>query len=347
MLTALGIETSCDDCSVSVVREDGEAVFLSQKNQDHIHKKFGGIVPELAGRHHGDVLLPLIDQALQAVPLSDIDVICVSNRPGLLGSLLVGCVTAKILSLVWGKPLVGVNHIEAHALSPLLFEKTESAVFFKYPALSLVVSGGHSCVFYMKDLGSSELAAETRDDSAGEAFDKMARLLGFDWPGGPLVDKLAQSARRGASPSGFFSKIKTDDDSFSFSGIKSQAQRLLSTKPQDWIQQNKAQICFDYQDKIVSHLMEKLNQVFDKKPVERILLGGGVSANSLLRRKLGEWSQDKSVSCFMPKRKFCTDNAAMIAFTGLQYFLKGYSDNLNMICSPSHLETDFLKKDLR
>ena len=355
MRLALGIETSCDDCSVSVVKEDGEVLFLNQNNQDHIHKKFGGIVPELASRQHEEKLLFLIDQALKTVPLSQIDVICVSNRPGLLGSLLVGCITAKSLSLVWNKPLIGVNHIEAHILSPLIFEKdsirskaksstaNENRNKLKFPALAFVVSGGHSSLFIMRDVGYSDLVAETRDDSAGEAFDKMARLLGFSWPGGPWVDKLAQSYSAEVKES-FFSRIKTDDDSFSFSGIKSQAQRLLSTKTSDWLEKNKAQICLDYQNKIVDHLMEKLERVFHKKTVASLLLGGGVSANSLLREKIQTWCEEKNLSCFIPEKKFCMDNAAMVAFTGLKYFSKGYRDGLDMICSPSHLKADFFKR---
>ena len=429
MRLALGIETSCDDCSVSVVKEDGEVLFLNQSNQDHIHKNFGGIVPELASRQHEEKLLPLIDQALKKVPLSQIDVICVTNRPGLLGSLLVGSVTAKILSFAWNKPLIGVNHIEAHSLSPLLFEKEEKTspqfshsvvsnqtafsnsgstksdsnsmkpdpnsakpdpnsakhdpnsmkhnlnlakpdslsvpdksiegssiasnqtsneasissstpLSLEFPALAFIVSGGHSSLFFMKEVGDSKLLAQTRDDSAGEAFDKMARLLGFSWPGGPWIDKLAQSSSSKPKES-FFSPIKTDDDSFSFSGIKSHAQRLLANKTRDWITKNKAQICLDYQDKIVSHLMEKLKQVFYKKTVSSLLLGGGVSANSLLRKRIEAWCKEEKISCFIPQKKFCMDNAAMIAFTGLKYFLKGHRDDLEMTCSPSHLEKDF------
>ena len=346
MRLALGIETSCDDCSVSVVKEDGEVLFLNQKFQDHIHKKFGGIVPELASRQHEEKLLFLIDEALKEVPLSQIDLICVSNRPGLLGSLLVGVVTAKALSLSWNKPLVGVNHIEAHILSPLLFEtnkKADSLSGFKFPALSFVVSGGHSSLFLTKEVGQSELMAETRDDSAGEAFDKMARLLGFPWPGGPWIDKLAQNVFEEINPA-FFSRIKTDDDSFSFSGIKSQAQRLLADKTKHWIEENKARICLEYQDKIVSHLMEKLKQVFYKNSVSSLLLGGGVSANSLLRKRITTWSQQEKISCFLPQKKFCMDNAAMVAFTGLQYFSKSYTDGLEMTCSPSHFKKDFFKK---
>ncbi|MDE0092111.1 MAG: tRNA (adenosine(37)-N6)-threonylcarbamoyltransferase complex transferase subunit TsaD [Oligoflexia bacterium] len=342
MSIVLGVESSCDDCSVSLVRDNGEVLFLTQMDQNQIHEKFGGIVPELASRQHEDALFSLIDQALQFVSLSEIDCIAVTNRPGLLGSLLVGCVAAKTLSLSWKKPLVGVNHIEAHIFSPFLFRKGEKRQIARgWPALAFVVSGGHSSLFYVKDIGNSLLLAETRDDSAGEAFDKLARLLGFEWPGGPRLDKLAQTSSSGKQ---FFSKIQTDDLSFSFSGIKSQGQRLLQKKSESWIEENKAQICSDYQEKIVDHLMEKLSWAFEKKPVKQVLIGGGVSANSLFRQCLKEWSQKKSVPCYLPDKEFCMDNGAMIAWTGLQYFLRGKTDNLKMPTSPRHLDKDFFKK---
>ena len=271
MATALGIETSCDDCSVSIVKDNGEVLFLNHKNQDQIHNQFGGIVPELASRHHGDQLLPLIEQALKSIPLSKIDLIAVTNRPGLLGSLLVGSVTAKSLSLAWNKPLVGVNHIEAHIFSSALFktqtQKTKPQ--FEFPALAFVVSGGHSSLFQVKDYGQSLLIAETRDDAAGEAFDKFARLLGFPWPGGPSIDALSQKAKTKES---YFSKITTQDLSFSFSGIKSQGQRCLSNKSKDWIETHKASLCANYQEVIVDHLMDKLEKTFQNGLVNRFLL---------------------------------------------------------------------------
>ncbi|MCY4320811.1 MAG: tRNA (adenosine(37)-N6)-threonylcarbamoyltransferase complex transferase subunit TsaD [Bdellovibrionaceae bacterium] len=342
MSIALGIESSCDDCSVSIVRESGEVLFLTQKNQDQFHKKFGGIVPELASRQHENVIFSLIDQALKVVSLSDIDCIAVTNRPGLLGSLLVGCVTAKTLSLSWNKALVGVNHIEAHIFSSLLFNKAkQKKISIKWPVLAFVVSGGHSSLFYVEDIGKAFLLAETRDDSAGEAFDKFARLLGFDWPGGPQLDKIAQNSQHRQH---FFSEIKTDDLSFSFSGIKSQGQRLLDKKSKAWLEQNKTDVCADYQEKIVNHLMTKLDQAFEKNPVKQVLIGGGVSANSLFRKRLKKWSQKKSVSCHLPELEFCIDNGAMIAWTGLQYFLRGQTDGLSLKTSPRHLDNDFFKR---
>ena len=361
MPTALGIESSCDDCSVSVVRDNGELLFLAQKDQNQIHRAFGGVVPELASRDHENHILPLIDQALKVVPLKELDLLAFSNRPGLMGSLLVASTVVKTLSLVWDKALIGVNHIEAHIFSGLLFEKSASPVMpstlaiptnsvipakagsppVQFPALALIVSGGHSAIFYVKGAGDSLLLAQTRDDSAGEAFDKMARLLGFEWPGGPWIDKMAQKALKKQK---FFSKIRTSDLSFSFSGIKSQARRLLEDKSKAWIEKNKEAICADYQEQIVSHLMEKLNQAFIAYPVQQILLGGGVSANSLLRQKIQQWAREKKRSCLIPQHKFCMDNGAMVALTGLKYFLKGYRDEISLACSPSHQEKDFFKR---
>lgn len=347
MAIALGIETSCDDCSVSVVKDSGEVLFLNQKNQDQIHKPFGGIVPELASRHHEDQLLPLINQALESTPLSQIDLIAVTNRPGLLGSLLVGCVTAKTLSLAWNKPLIGVNHIEAHIFSPALFtEKVKNhPKKFQFPALAFVVSGGHSSLFQVEDIGRSFLMASTRDDAAGEAFDKFARQLELPWPGGPVIDRLSGEICKNSKPKkSFFSKIKTNDLSFSFSGVKSQGQRLLASQTREWIEKNKAHLCADYQEVVVEHLMDKFKEAFAKNPCKQVLIGGGVSANRLFRTRLEEWSKQHSIPYLFPEKIFCTDNGAMIAFTGLQYFLKGKTDDLNMPCLPRPLEPDFFTK---
>ena len=341
MSIALGIETSCDDCSVSIVRDNGEVLFINQNPQDQIHKKFGGIVPELASRHHGEYLLPLIKQALKTVPLSQIDLIAVTNRPGLLGSLLVGCVTAKSLSLAWNKPLIGVNHIEAHIFSSALFKTKKTHIKLQFPALAFVVSGGHSSLFQVEDIGKAIVIAETRDDSAGEAFDKFARLIGFPWPGGQFIDELSQKTKAKET---FFSKIITDDLSFSFSGVKSQGRRLLAGKSKKWITAHKASLCENYQKVIVDHLMEKFEQAFEKQPYKQALIGGGVSANSYFRTRLENWSKQQSIPCLFPEKVFCTDNGAMIAFTGLKYFLKGQKDNLEMSCSPHHLKKDFFNR---
>ena len=346
MAIALGIETSCDDCSVSLVTDQGQVLFLAKQNQNIIHKEYGGIVPELASRHHGDQLLPLIHQALKKIPLSLLDLIAVTNRPGLLGSLLVGCVTAKSLSLAWEKALIGVNHIEAHIFSPFLFKiKPKLKSKMEFPCLAFVVSGAHSSLFQVENIGQSFLIAETRDDAAGEAFDKFARLLGFPWPGGPAIDQISKDFFENSKKTkSFFTKIKTDDLSFSFSGLKSQGQRLLLSQSKDWIKQHKAQLCADYQKTIVDHLMDKFENAFEKRAYKQVWIGGGVSANSFFRKRLMDWSKQKKVSCFFPEKEFCTDNGAMIAFTGLKYFLNGKKDNLEMPCSPQALKNDFFKR---
>lgn len=325
------------------MKDNGEVLFLSVQNQNETHKAFQGVVPELASRRHEEQLLPLIEQALQIIPLSQIDLIACTNRPGLLGSLLVGCVTAKTLSLTWNKALIGVNHLEAHIFSPALFRanKRKKTLSFEFPALAFVVSGGHSSLFHIKDIGKASLIAQTRDDAAGEAFDKFARILGYPWPGGATVDQLSQTVKKGTLKNSFFTKIKTDDLSFSFSGIKSQAQRLLADQSHHWIKDNKAQLCVDFQSTVVNHLMEKFEKAFKKQVYKQVLVGGGVSANSLFRSRLKEWSQKTSIPCFFPEKEFCTDNGAMIGFTGLQYFLRGKTDNLTMPCSPRSLEKDF------
>lgn len=348
MPIALGIETSCDDCSVSLVTDQAEVLFLSTQNQDALHCDFQGVVPELASRRHENQILPLIEQALKQVPLSKISLIASTNRPGLLGSLLVACLTAKTLSFAYDKPLVGVNHLEAHIFSSALFksEQTKQQQAVKFPALAFVVSGGHSSLFNVQDVGKSILIASSRDDAAGEAFDKFARLLNYPWPGGKHIDQLALNGIYDSKNS-FFTKIKTKDLSFSFSGIKSQAQRLLANKNLDWIKKHKKQLCIDYQHTIVDHLMDKLALAFESNTnYKQILVGGGVSANSLFRKRLMQWSKNRSIPCLFPQKEFCTDNGAMIAFLGLKYFLKGQTDDLNMLCSPQNLDSDFFIQNL-
>ena len=344
MPIALGIETSCDDTCVSLVNEEGRVLFNSVQNQNDLHGIYGGIVPELAGRNHSLHLLPLIQKALKTVPLDQIDVIGVTNRPGLLGSLLVGYVTAQTLGVTWNKPLVGVNHIEGHILSPFLWSRDEappSALSegrqILYPFLALIVSGGHSHLFYIRGAGETVLLGRTLDDAAGEALDKLARLLGLPFPGGPHIERQVKIA---PSPGKrFFSKINTEGLSFSFSGIKSAARRLIESHSPKWRRENQAALCADYQRVIVDHLIEKLDSAFRTYPCPQVIIGGGVIANGLLRAGLREWASEKGVEWAVPKPPYCTDNAAMIAFAGLRQFLRG-EIHLSP-CSPGHLKKDF------
>lgn len=343
MSISIGIETSCDDTCVSVVKDTGEVLFHKAQDQNSIHNSFGGILPEMASRSHQVELLPLIQEALSEVPLKNIDVISVTNRPGLLGSLLVGFVTAKTLSMTWNKPLAGVNHIEGHVFSPSLWTQKEKRKKLKFPFLALIVSGGHSHLFRVEGIGQSFLVGKTLDDAAGEVLDKFAKMLGFPWPGGAHIDKCAQKNKK---PFEFFSDINTKNLEMSFSGIKSAGRRLLENRSKEWIQDNLPLICASYQDKITTHLMDKLDRAFMEFPVEQIVLSGGVSANSVLRSKLQSWSLENNTECFLPEMRYCTDNAAMIAFVGIHYFLKGITNNLNLPCSPKHLENDFFSLKL-
>ena len=367
MPIALGIETSCDDTCVSLVNEKGQVLFNGTQNQHLLHDRYGGIVPELAGRNHSLYLLPLIQESLKTVPVNLIDVIGVTNRPGLLGSLLVGYVTAQTLGVTWNKPVVGVNHIEGHILSPFLWSKGEVTAkqsFNKkplassvdgnsvsssedretrilYPLLALIVSGGHSHLFYMKGETEIDLLGCTLDDSAGEALDKLARLLGLPFPGGPHIEK--QSRGVFLPEKGFFSKINTQGLSFSFSGIKSAARRLIESRSSEWLEENQEVLCAEYQQIIVNHLMEKLDLALKLHPsCRQVVIGGGVIANNLLRVSLQKWASGKKVEWAVPQPSYCTDNAAMIAFAGLRQFLRG-EIHLSP-CSPRHLEEDFFSR---
>ena len=335
MPIALGIETSCDDTCVSLVNEKAQVLMHKTQNQDLIHQRANGVIPELASRSHGEYLVPLLDLIFKDFPRSKIDVIAVTNRPGLLGSLLVGCVTAKTLSYALNKPLVGVNHIEGHIFSTQLnLPKT-----IKLPAIALVASGGHSHLFKVNAINKSELIGQTLDDASGEAFDKFAKLIGFTWPGGPKVDKEAQKIKSSSSLR-VFSSIKTKGLNFSFSGIKSQAHRLLENKSKDWIKKHKTDLCFHFQKTVIDHLMDKITQAYIKYPNYPLLIGGGVSANSLLRKRVTQFAREQKIQLYTPALKFCKDNAAMIAYTGLLYFLKGKS-KAKVNCSPKHLNKDF------
>ena len=341
MAIALGIETSCDDTSVSLVQDNGKVLFLKNQNQDDTHKKYGGIVPELASRNHGHHLLFLIEEALKVVPQEKIDVIGVTNRPGLLGALLVGNLTAKTLSMSWKKALVGINHIESHIFSSYLWEENLSAQKeMKFPALALVVSGGHSSLFYVKSVGDSVLLSSTLDDAAGEALDKFGKILGFPWPGGPHIDKHAQKAQ---SSKDFFTAIKTEGLDFSFSGLKSSGDRFLSDKTEKWIQENLSEVCESYQKTVVNHLLDKLEKAFKKYPVSHLLVGGGVSANSLLKTRVTDFAKSSGITCYYPEKAYCTDNAAMVAFTALNYFKNKQVSSLDLQTSPRHLDNDFFK----
>lgn len=328
MKYVLGIETSCDDTSCAVVDENGFVKAMLSANQDSVHRPFGGIVPEIASRNHTMTLLPLVDQVLKKANLTieDIDGVAATNRPGLLGSLLVGMVAAKTLSLSLNKPWIGVHHIEGHLMAPFLNDETYKApTEWKYPFLSLVVSGGHTSLFKVLEFGKYELLGATIDDAAGEAFDKFAKMAGLGYPGGVQVDKLSQTGKRDAYK--FPRALITEDNfDFSFSGLKTSAQRILSDMKEDEMKSNIESLCASYQEAIVEVLFEKTMKAARKHKIKHVTVTGGVSANSRLREK---FQSEKSISVAIPPLRFCTDNAAMIGLTGLKYLEQGKFSDLN------------------
>lgn len=341
----LAIETSCDDTSVALVESGGWVRQLLSAHQDLIHQPFGGIVPELASRDHSQHLIPLIEETLKRANLEwrDLDGLVVTARPGLLGSLLVGLVTTKALALCHSLPWLGVNHLEGHLMAPFLRdEKYQPPQDFDYPYLALAISGGHTQLYRVKALGEYEVLGRTLDDAAGEAFDKFAKLVGLGYPGGVQVDREAQS---GAVDKYSFPRAlqKEGNLNFSFSGLKTSAQNLIQGWSQEKIKSERAHLCASYQEAIVEALLYKLDQAAEKHKAQRIVLTGGVSANSRLRLRAQEWANRKSYRLVVPPIRYCTDNAAMIGWAGLQRLQRGERSPENLAPSARSLKGDFIE----
>ncbi len=309
----LGIETSCDDTSAAVV-EDGDRIISNiVSSQDDIHDKYGGIVPELASRRHIEMIVPVVDKAMSRAGANfrDISAIAVTHGPGLIGSLLVGVCFAKSLSFVHNLPLVAVNHLEGHICSVFLEAAPE------FPFLALVVSGGHTSIYIVKGFGMYTEIARTRDDAAGEAYDKVSKLLGFGYPGGPVIDEMA---RKGDPEAIAFprAKLKKGHD-FSFSGLKTAVLNYIRKHPES----KKEDIAAGFQASVVDVLTGRAIELAGLSGIKSIALSGGVSANSGLRRKIKDCTSGKGINIYLPSLHLCTDNAAMIAAAGYRYFRKG------------------------
>lgn len=340
----LGIETSCDDTSVAIVDYQGKVLSLVSANQDLAHAPFGGVVPEIACRNHTINLLPLIEEAFRKGNLdwSQIDGIAVTNRPGLIGSLIVGLVTAKTLAQTKKLPLIGVNHLEGHIIAPLLRDNEyHPPEDFNYPFVGLAVSGGHTTVYHVQDFGRYEVLGSTLDDAAGEAYDKFAKMLGLEFPGGVKVDRFAQSGdpKKYDFPRSF---LKEPHFNMSFSGLKSAAHRLLQTMTPDEIQKNIPDLCASFQEAVVDVLIAKLDLAVKTKKLNRAIVTGGVSANSRLRHRAQEWAQSKKVQLVIPPLRYCTDNAAMVAYAGIIRLRQGQRHSLELAPSPASIEGDFV-----
>lgn len=344
----LSVETSCDDTSVAIVKDNGFVVCQVSAHQDLQHAPYGGIVPEIASRNHSVALLPLITHVLQKSNLkwSDIDGLTVTNRPGLIGSLIVGIMTVKSLSQAHGIPLIGVNHLEGHLLAPFLKDELYSPpVDFNYPYLALAVSGGHSSLYWVQGLGDYTVIGATKDDAAGEAFDKFAKMIGLGYPGGVQVDQAAQSG----DPTKFdFPRSLAAEDNLmmSFSGLKSSAQRLLDKMPTEEIEKNRNDLCASFQEAIVDVLVKKMLRAADRYNCKKIVLTGGVSANSRLRQRFSEIAQRHQFQLVIPPLRYCTDNAAMIGYTGLLRLQRGERSDLAMGPASHSVQDDF-KYDLQ
>ncbi len=323
----LGIESSCDDAAAAVIETDRPGVATVRSsviaNQDEIHRRYGGIVPELASRNHVVTILPVIEQALEAAgcTLGDIGGIAVTRGPGLVGSLLVGLMCAKGLAQSLGKPVVGVNHIEGHLLAPLLEHRPAM------PFLALVVSGGHTELFTVEGLGRYRRLGRTRDDAAGEAFDKVAKLMGLGYPGGRVIDELARRGDRGRVPIPR-ARVRGAPLDFSFSGVKTAVATLLRSeaaaaiKPED--------LAASFQEAVVDMLVAPSLQAARETDADTIAVTGGVAANSRLRERLAEAAAQEGRTLIAPSFKFCTDNAAMIAMAGSYRLLRGECDALTI-----------------
>ena len=313
----LGIESSCDDTSAAVVKE-GKIHSNIIANQE-IHKSYGGVVPELASRAHQQNIVPVVNEALKIANIKkeELDAIAFTRGPGLMGSLLVGTSFAKSLSLALNIPLIDVNHMQGHVMAHFIDEGKKMPTF---PFLCLTVSGGHTQIVLVKGYFDMEVIGETLDDAAGEAFDKSAKILGLEYPGGPLIDKYAKKG----NPEAFkFTKPRVGDLEFSFSGLKSNILQVIqreSKKNPDFIKDNLYDLCASIQHTIISILLEKTDNAVKKTGITQIAIAGGVSANSGLRNALLEIENTHKWCVFIPKFEYCTDNAAMIAISGFYKF---------------------------
>lgn len=321
-MNILAIESSCDDTSAAVLTKQGmqSNVIASQA----IHVKFGGVVPELASRAHQTTISQTVQQALDEAELSinEIDLIAVTQGPGLMGSLLVGLCFAKGMALANDIPIVGVNHMDAHIYANFIDAKPE------FPFLSLTVSGGHTQLVHVKAPFEHEILGKTRDDAAGEAFDKIGKVFGLEYPAGPIMDKLAQSGNPKFHK--FPQALLREGLDFSFSGLKTSALYFVQDQEEGFIKENLNDLCASVSEAITEVLVKKLKRAVEQTGVKTIALAGGVSANSMLRSKTEKLAEKMGLSLHIPKITYCTDNAAMIAITGKMKAELGEFDGMEL-----------------
>ncbi len=324
----MGIETSCDETAVAIVKNGREILANVVASQIESHKRFGGVVPEIASRHHVEQITLVLEEALaQAnVDVKDLDAIAVTEGPGLVGALLIGVNAAKALAFAHGIPLVGVHHIAGHIYANRLVAE------MKFPLLSLVVSGGHTELVYMKEHGHFEVIGETRDDAAGEAYDKVARTLNLPYPGGPHIDKLAHEGQATIDlPRAWLEEGSYD---FSFSGLKSAVINVVHNAQQRGEDIAPEELAASFQESVIDVLVTKTQKAVKEYGVKQVLLAGGVAANKGLRAKLSTEFADSDVEIVIPPLSLCTDNAAMIAAAGSVMYDKGQRAELTLNGNP-------------
>lgn len=324
----LGIETSCDETGIAIY--DDEKGLLSHQlySQVKLHADYGGVVPELASRDHVKKTIPLIKQALKQADLTpqDIDGVAYTAGPGLVGALLVGTTIGRSLAYAWNVPAVPVHHMEGHLLAPMLEDNPPP-----FPFVALLVSGGHSMIVEVKGIGEYQILGESIDDAAGEAFDKTAKLMGLDYPGGPLLSKLADKGTPGRFK---FPRPMTDRPGLdmSFSGLKTFAANTIADN--DDSEQTRADIAYAFQEAVCETLAIKCKRALQQTGMKRIVIAGGVSANKFLRQQLEQLAQKIGGEVYYPRTEFCTDNGAMIAYAGMQRLKNGEAASMAVEATP-------------
>lgn len=329
----LAIESSCDDTGVAILEDKYNLRCSKLASQIEWHSKYGGVVPELASRMHQEAIIPLIDNVLKESgiknPEKELDLIAVTSGPGLMGSLLVGVIAAKGLSQTWKVPIVGVNHLEGHLFANILANESLQA-----PFISVIVSGGHTEIVLVNDEGVYKLLGSTRDDAIGEAYDKVSKLMGLGYPGGPIIDKLAMNGNMNAFK--FPTPLSNSDKvEFSFSGLKTSVINKIHKLQQNGEVFSNEDLCASFQYAAVKALIIKIKLAVKQTGVKTLTLSGGVAANSFLRNELTCISKKKGWRLYLPPKFMCTDNAAMIAAAGYSLYHRGIVSDLSLAPNPS------------